>query len=211
MAEVRVGNDLPKVRPICRGVREGGVLYPLLFNLYSEAIFQEALEERNVGVKVNGVWVNNICYADDTVLIADNMEDLRDMLGTVGECSKNPEGLNINTKKAKFMIITRKPQEFQNSSLSHENQPIERVNKFKYLGTWLCENWKSDAGLKMPAVRSWNSKKCSPILISIRFDSWFENYICQMLCLDSVALWHRGMDSEVEHYEQAGSIRDVGL
>jgi len=59
------------------------------WNLYSEAIFQEALEERNVGVKVNGVWVNNIRYEDDTVLIADNMEDLRDMLGTVGKCSKN--------------------------------------------------------------------------------------------------------------------------
>jgi len=55
-------------------------LESLLFNLYSEAIFQEALEERNVGVKVNGVWVNNIRYADDTVLIADNMEDLRDIV-----------------------------------------------------------------------------------------------------------------------------------
>jgi len=48
-----------------------------------------------------------------TILIADNMEDLRDMLRAVGECSKNM-GLNINTKKTKFMIITRKPQEFQN-------------------------------------------------------------------------------------------------
>jgi len=68
-----------------------------------------------VGVKVNGVWVNNIRYADDTVLAADNMEDLRDILGTVRECSKNM-GLNINTKKTKLMIITRKPQEFQNST-----------------------------------------------------------------------------------------------
>jgi len=45
------------------------------------------------------------------------MEDLRDMFGTVGECSKNM-GININTKKTRFMIITRKPQEFQNSSLT---------------------------------------------------------------------------------------------
>jgi len=42
---------------------------------------------------------------DDTVLFADNMEDLRDMLGTVGECSEKM-GPNINTKKTKFMIIT---------------------------------------------------------------------------------------------------------
>jgi len=54
MAEVRVGNDLTEARPICRGVRQGWVLSPLLFYLYSEAIFQEALQERNVGVKVYG-------------------------------------------------------------------------------------------------------------------------------------------------------------
>jgi len=66
MTKVRVGNDLTEARPICRGVREWCVLSPLLFNLYSEAIFQEALEE------------HNIRYADDTVLIADNMEDFWD-------------------------------------------------------------------------------------------------------------------------------------
>jgi len=55
MAEVRVGNDLTEARPICRGIRQGCVLsFPLLFNLYSEAIFHETLEERNVGVK--GEW-----------------------------------------------------------------------------------------------------------------------------------------------------------
>jgi len=110
---MRVGNDLIEARPICSGVRQGCVLSPLLLNLYSEAIFQEALEERNVAV-------NNTRYADGTALIADNMEDLRDMLGTVGKCSKNM-GLNIKTKKTKFMIITRNPQEFQNSSLTYEN------------------------------------------------------------------------------------------
>jgi len=111
MAVVKVGNDLTEARPICRGVRQRYVLSPFLFNSYSEAIFQEALEGLNVGVKLNGIWVHNIRYADDTVLIADNMENWRDMLGTVGECSKNM-GFYINTKKTKFMIITRKPQEF---------------------------------------------------------------------------------------------------
>jgi len=105
-----------------------------------------------VGVKVNGVWVNNIRYADDTVLIADNMDDLRDMLGTAGECSKNM-GLNINTKKTRFMIITGKPQEFPNSSLTYENQPIEQVNTFKYLGN---QTQKSDAAFEVMYKILWH-------------------------------------------------------
>jgi len=59
------------------------------------------------------VWINHIRYADDTVLIADKVEDLQEMLGIVGECSIKSIGLNINTKKIKFMIITGKTQELQ--------------------------------------------------------------------------------------------------
>jgi len=59
-------------------------------------------------------------------LIADKVEDLQEMLGIVGECSIKSIGLNINTKKTKFMIITGKTQEFPNASLTYENQPIER-------------------------------------------------------------------------------------
>jgi len=121
-----------------------------------------------VGVKVHGVWVNNIRYADDTVLIEDNLEDLRDMLGTVGECSKNM-GLKINTKKTKFMIITRKPQEFQKSNLTYVNQPIERVNKFKYPGAWLCENWESEIRCRIENARS-AFIKFKKVLINTDFD-----------------------------------------
>jgi len=93
---------------------------------------------------VNGVWVNNILYADDTVLISDNLEDLPDKVGTVGECSKNM-GININIKNTKFMIITRNLQEFQNSSLTYEERGCVNTGN---------QTQKSDTGLKMPAVRS---------------------------------------------------------
>ena len=93
------------------------MLSPLLFNLYSEAIFQEALEDVEMGVKVNGVWINNIRYADDTVLIADNIHDLQQLVNKVGEQSK-AMGLNINIKKTKFMIISRNPDVFINSILT---------------------------------------------------------------------------------------------
>ena len=120
---------------------------PLLFNLYSEAVFREALEEMEIGIKVNGVWVNNIRYADDTMLIADNVQDLQRLVNIVGEHSR-AAGLNINTKKTKFMVITRDPNAFVDSEITFNAMRIERVNKFKYLGVWLSENWSSDFEIK---------------------------------------------------------------
>lgn len=46
------------------------------------------------------------------------------------------------------MVITREPDTFRNANLTFEGSPIERVNKFKYLGTWLCEDWTSEVEIK---------------------------------------------------------------
>lgn len=80
---------------IRREMRQGCMLSLLLFNLYS--IFQEALVDETAGIKVNEVWVNNIRYADDAVLIADNINDLQNLLNVVEKQRVNE--LNINTKK----------------------------------------------------------------------------------------------------------------
>lgn len=53
------------------------ILSSLLFNIYSEAIFQEALHNAQEGMKVNVVIINNIRYADNTTLVAGSMKDLQ--------------------------------------------------------------------------------------------------------------------------------------
>lgn len=75
-AQIRIDDDLTDTIDIYKGVRQGCVLSPLLFNMYSEMIFQAALEDINEGIKVNGTWINDIRNANDTAVIAEDMEDL---------------------------------------------------------------------------------------------------------------------------------------
>ena len=60
-----------------RGVIQGCILSPLLFNIYSEDVIQSALSEVTVGIKVNGRLVNNLRFADDTLLLTGSLEDLQ--------------------------------------------------------------------------------------------------------------------------------------
>lgn len=129
-ANVRVEHKLTADVEILRGVRQGCVLSPLLFNLYAEEIFSEALENATEGIVVNGRPLNNIRYADDTVLLASCPEDLQKLINCVASTSAR-NGLNINIKKTKYMVVGRSQI---SANLSVNNQPLERVSSYKYLG-----------------------------------------------------------------------------
>ena len=60
---------------------------PTLFNIYSEKIFQDALEGSLEGIKINTETINNIRYADDTVILATSLEDLQTLLEKINETS----------------------------------------------------------------------------------------------------------------------------
>ena len=74
--------------------------------MYSENLFRKALDESEDGIVVNGQLINNIRYADDTVLLADSAEGLRRIIDSVVEAC-NEYGLKINYKKTKVMIINK--------------------------------------------------------------------------------------------------------
>ena len=118
-------NELSEEIEIKRGVRQGWVLSILLFNLYSEDIVQEALEnQKTLGVKVNGKVINNIRYADDTVLIAETLEELQRLMDLVVQTSEE-RGLTLNTKKTKFMTITKQQQ--QRETLWVRGESVKKV------------------------------------------------------------------------------------
>ena len=97
-------------------VHQGSILSPCLFNLYAEYIMRNAgLEEAQAGIKIAGRNINNLRYAEDTTLMAENEEELKCLLMKVKEESEKV-GLKLNIQKTKIMAsgpITWAPKSLQ--------------------------------------------------------------------------------------------------
>ena len=88
---------------IGKGVCQGCILSPCLFNLYAEYIMWNAkLDKSQAGIKVPGRNINNLRYADDTTLMAESKEELKSLLMKVKEESEKTV-LKLNIQKTKIM------------------------------------------------------------------------------------------------------------
>ena len=85
-ATVRTGHGITDWCQIGKGVRQGCILSPGLFNFYAEYIMRNSgLEETQAGIKIAGRNINNLRYADDTTLMAESEEELKSLLMKVKE------------------------------------------------------------------------------------------------------------------------------
>jgi len=88
---------------IGKGVRQGCILLPCLYNLYAEYIMRNAgLEETQAGIKIAGRNINNLRYADDTTLMAESEEELKSLLMKV-KVESEKVGLKLSIQKMKIM------------------------------------------------------------------------------------------------------------
>ena len=102
-ARIRTGHGTTDWFQIGKGVCQGCILSPCLFNLYAEYIMRNAgLEEAQAGIKIAGRNINNLRYADDTTLMAESEEELKSLLMKVKEESEKV-GLRLNIQKTKIM------------------------------------------------------------------------------------------------------------
>ena len=102
-ATVRTGHGTTDWFQIGKGVPQGCILSPCLFNLHAEYIIQNArLDDAQAGIKIAGRNVNNLRYADDTILMAESEEELKSLLMKVKEESEKV-GLKLNIQKTKIM------------------------------------------------------------------------------------------------------------
>ena len=95
-ATVRTGHGKTDWVPIGKGVHQGCILSPCLFNLYAEHIMRNpGLDEAQAGIEIAWRNINNLRYADDTTLMAESEEKLKSLLMKVKEESENV-GLKLN-------------------------------------------------------------------------------------------------------------------
>ena len=102
-AAIRTGHGTTDWFQIGEGVCQGCILSPCLLNFYAEYIMRNAgLEEVQAGIKTAGRNINNLRYADDTILMAESEEELKSLLMKVKEKSEKV-GLELNIQKTNIM------------------------------------------------------------------------------------------------------------
>ena len=100
--QLRAGHGTTDWFQIGKGVHQGCILSPRLFNFYAEYIMRNAgLDEAQAGIKIAGRNINNLRYADDITLIAESEEKLKSLLMKVKEESEKV-GLKLNIQKTKM-------------------------------------------------------------------------------------------------------------
>ena len=103
-ATVRTGHGTTDWFQIGKGVCQGCILSPCLFNLHAEYIMRNAgLDEAQARIKIAGRNINNLRYADNTTLMAESEEELKSLLMKVKEESEKV-GLKLSIQKTKIMV-----------------------------------------------------------------------------------------------------------
>ena len=98
-ATVRIGHGTTDWFQIGKGIHQGCISSPCLFNFYAEYIMRNAgLEEAQAEIKIAGRNINNLRYADDTTLIGESEEELKKPLD-----ESEKVGLKLNIQKTKIM------------------------------------------------------------------------------------------------------------
>ena len=119
---------------ISKGVRQGCILSPHLFSLYTEQIMRNA-DIGDMGIRIGGRIITDLRYADDTALAVGDITSSRRVLYRVNSSGK-AEGMELNAKKTKVMHIKGKdglPDDL--TKIVVNNTILEKVHHFKYLGS----------------------------------------------------------------------------
>ncbi len=120
------------------------MLSPDLFSIYTEMIMRSIADKE--GIKVGGVNITNLRYADDTAIIADTEEKLQALLDIIVKESERM-GLSINKKKTFSMVISKKEKP-PTCRIKIQEERITCVNQFVYLGSMITSDGRSEKEIR---------------------------------------------------------------
>ena len=144
---VNWGGMLSTPFSITNGVRQGGILSPYLFNIFTDELSYR-LSNSGVGCQINGMPINHLQYADDSVILAPTPNALQKLLDICGNFALEVE-LMYNIKKTVCMAIKPKwLKDIENVDVYLNNKPIKLVTEHKYLGIMISQDLCDDIDIK---------------------------------------------------------------
>ena len=126
-----------------KGVRQGCIASPYLFVTFTEKAMRDA-DVDTYGIKVGGVPISNLRYADDTALLETSVEDI-ERLATAIDVTGKDMNLKLNVKKTKLLVAEAEEKEY---NITIDGEEVEQVNHFKYLGSVKTSNANCTADIK---------------------------------------------------------------
>jgi hypothetical protein len=133
-----------------KGVKQGDPLAPNLFNCSLEEVFRNLGWEEK-GIKINGEWLNNLRFADDTVLIAQSREDLQAMLDEFEEKSREA-GLEINVEKTVLLSNSK-----ETKKIYVKGKEVKTVAEATYLGQQISFGDRMDKEISSRMSKGWRN------------------------------------------------------
>lgn len=128
---------------IKKRTKQDCILSPLLYNLYTEVVMRRtALDESNAGVRTGGRTINNLRYAGDTTLLAENGNDLTELIWKL-KAESEKMGLALNVKKTKIMSTEEKK-----IGVRIEGEEVEVVDSCIFLGSLIVSS-----GVSAPEIK----------------------------------------------------------
>jgi len=150
-AKVKVAGTLSGGFRIKKGVRQGCVMSPHLFNIMAETVMREALEGWQGGIRIGGRVITNLRYADDIVLLAGTELELQELTERLHQAGER-RGLRINMNKTKVMT-----QKGRTCNIEIGGKKLEQVDNFRYLGSMITEDADSSTDIREKLARGLNT------------------------------------------------------
>ena len=144
---VKWGNVLSYSFGSSNGLRQGGILSPLLFNVYTDEL-NVRLNALPIGCTVNGFIINNLCYADDMVLISPSAHGLQRLIDTCSFYADEHDILYNESKTQCMSILPRTLRLIEDPPIHLKDHRLTFVKEFPYLGHIITNNQKDTVDIE---------------------------------------------------------------